>query len=128
MDFKKKHDYEDLSNFIPDNIMIGTEQYFKKRYKNLPEHVLKLLEVKTKDWYNEKDEEDVMKDIQKQIQDYNNKLLKELAERCFFEKSTAKTPEDECFLRKSTAKTPEDEVQFEMEDLNLNETPIQITN
>lgn len=37
MDFKKKFDYNDINNFLPDNYYIGTADYYKQKF-NLPEY------------------------------------------------------------------------------------------
>ena len=81
MDLKKRYDYDDLSNFLPDNVMVCTEQFYRKKYKNLPDYLYKVLEVKAKNWYSEKDEKEAIEEAKQKIKDYNNKLLKELDER-----------------------------------------------
>ena len=81
MDLKRKFDHEDLSNYLPDNILLGTEQYYRKKYKNLPDYLYKILEVKTKDWYSEQDEKNVIEEAKNKILEYNDKLMKEYNDR-----------------------------------------------
>ena len=102
MDLKKRYDYDDLSNFLPDNIMVCTEQFYRKKYKNLPEYLYKVLEVKAKSWYSEKDEIDAIEEAKQKIKEYNDKLLKELEERFNF------------------VDEENNELQFQMESIKIN--------
>jgi hypothetical protein len=62
--FRKKFDHSDLTNFLPDNHTIGTVHFFQKKYPLLDEHVCKLLEIDTRQEY---DNEEEIKQMKEQI-------------------------------------------------------------
>ena len=44
MDFKKKFDYNDINNFLPDNKTIGTSDYYRNKFRDgLPDYMCCLL-------------------------------------------------------------------------------------
>ena len=46
--FKKKFDYNDINNFLPDNKTVGTVDFFNKKFKNnMPDYICELLAVET---------------------------------------------------------------------------------
>ena len=62
MDFKKKFDYNDINNFLPDNMTVGRSEYFKNKFNDkLPSHVCEMLEVKSRiEFDDEKQNEDII--------------------------------------------------------------------
>ena len=46
--FKKKFDYNDINNFLPDNKTVGTVDFFNKKFKNnMPDYICELLAIET---------------------------------------------------------------------------------
>jgi hypothetical protein len=53
MDFKKKFDYSDINNFLPDNVTLGRSEYFQKMFHDMmPTYVCDILELKTREEYD----------------------------------------------------------------------------
>ena len=49
MNFKKSFNYEDINNFLPDNLTIGSSEYYREKFHNsLPEYMCDILEIKTR--------------------------------------------------------------------------------
>ena len=65
-------------------------------------YLYKVLEVKAKSWYSEKDEIDAIEEAKQKIKEYNDKLLKELEERFNF------------------VDEENSELQFQMESIKIN--------
>ena len=78
MDFKKKFDHNDITNFLPDNLTIGTSNYFSKKY-NLPSYMCEMLEIKSRREYND-NEENLLNEIREKQREFDLKLLNELQE------------------------------------------------
>ena len=81
MNFNKKFDYDDINNYLPDNKIVGTSQFFQTKFKNLPSYVCDILEVKTRNEYNEENEIEFIKLIKEAKREQENKLLRELEDR-----------------------------------------------
>ncbi len=81
MDFKKRFDYSDINNFLPDNFTAGTTEFYRNKIARLPDEEYLILEAKTREEYNENDVKEVYEQVNKYKQDYASKILKELAER-----------------------------------------------
>ena len=79
--FKKKFDYNDINNFLPDNKTVGTVDFFNKKFKNnMPDYICELLAVET--LVEDKEEKEKQKqEILNKKKEYTNKLLAELEER-----------------------------------------------
>lgn len=81
MDFNKKFNYEDINMFLPDNFTIGTNEYYQKKFPNLPEEECMKLEILSRVEYDEKaKDEAIVKLINEQLS-FNEKLENELFER-----------------------------------------------
>ena len=79
--FKKKFDYNDINNFLPDNKTVGTVDFFNKKFKNnMPDYICELLAVETL-VENEEEKEKQKQEILNKKKEYTNKLLAELEER-----------------------------------------------
>jgi hypothetical protein len=49
MDFKKKFDYDDRNNFLPDNKTIGRSDFFRNKFNDkLPSYICDILEIKSR--------------------------------------------------------------------------------
>ena len=79
MDFKKKFDYNDITNFLPDNMTLGTSSYFSKKY-NLPSYMCEMLEVKPICEHTG-NEEVLLNEIRERQTQHDQKLLNEFKER-----------------------------------------------
>ena len=79
MDFKKKFDYNDITIFLPDNITLGTSNYFSKKY-NLPSYMCEMLEVKSRCEYTG-NEEVLLNKIRERQTQHDLQLLNEIRER-----------------------------------------------
>ncbi len=79
--FKKKFDYNDLNNFLPDNKTVGTFDFYNKKFDNrMPEHISEICSVKAL-IDDEEEKQKRIKEILDKKEEYNNKLLNELRER-----------------------------------------------
>jgi nicotinic acid mononucleotide adenylyltransferase len=79
--FKKKFDYNDINNFLPDNKTVGTVDFFNKKFKNnMPDYICELLAVETL-VEDEEEKEKQKQEILNKKKEYTNKLLAELEER-----------------------------------------------
>lgn len=77
--FKKKFDYNDISNFQMDNKEKAAIDFFNKRFSNkFPEYVVELINNDEKD---EQQKEINKQEILKRKKEYEEKLLKEFEER-----------------------------------------------
>jgi len=81
MDFKKRFDYSDINNFLPDNFTAGTTEYFRQKLPRLPEEEYLILEAKTRKEYTEVDKSDTYERVKKYKQELADKIIKELEER-----------------------------------------------
>ena len=79
---QSKFDYNDLSNFIPDNFVLGTEQFYKKKFGDkLPDAYYRYLQKSIRPEYDEQDKLNAINDIRKEQVIINNKLMNEYLER-----------------------------------------------
>ena len=79
--FKKKFDYNDINNFLPDNKTVGTVDFFNKKFKNnMPDYICELLAVETL-VEDEEEKQKQKQEILNKQKEYTNKLLAELEER-----------------------------------------------
>ena len=79
--FKKKFDYNDLNNFLPDNRTVGTFDFYNKKFDNrMPEYISEICSVKA--LIDDEEEKQIkIKEILDKKEEYNNKLLNEYLER-----------------------------------------------
>ena len=89
--FKKKFDYNDINNFLPDNKTVGTVDFFNKKFKNnMPDYICELLAVET--LVEDKEEKEKQRqEILNKKKEYTNKLLAELEERANENKDNLET-------------------------------------
>jgi DNA-directed RNA polymerase beta' subunit len=79
--FKKKFDYNDLNNFLPDNKTVGTFDFYNKKFDNrMPEHISEICSVRAL-IDDEEEKQKRIKEILDKKEEYNNKLLNEFRER-----------------------------------------------
>lgn len=68
----------DFYKLLPDNLTIGTQDYFKNKYGDkFSDTVYKYMEIKARKEYNENDEEDYIQQINDSSKSYEEKLLSE---------------------------------------------------
>lgn len=75
--FKKSSNIKSLYDFLPDNHTIGTAEYYKRKFPNIPEYYCELLELESKEFteeYKTQRRNEILE--MKKIQD--KKLLEEL--------------------------------------------------
>jgi hypothetical protein len=83
MDFKKKFDYDDINNFLPDNKTIGKSDYFQSKFGDkMPEYICEILEISSREEYTSEEENKklIKKILDAQLQ-YSDNLIKEFEER-----------------------------------------------
>ena len=89
--FKKKFDYNDINNFLPDNKTVGTVDFFNKKFKNnMPDYICELLAVETL-VEDEEEKQKQKQEILNKQKEYTNKLLAELEERANENKDNLET-------------------------------------
>ena len=81
MDFKKKFNYDDINNFLPDNKTLATSEYFQNKFVGLPSYICDMLEVKSRVEYNEKSEIEFINVIKEKKRLEDEKLMAEYDER-----------------------------------------------
>ena len=82
MDFKRKFDYSDINNFLPDNVTLGTEAYYRNKFNNkLPDELFYGFEVLTRKEYNNTDIEQYKSLVVQYRKDFHNKIMSEFEER-----------------------------------------------
>lgn len=83
MDFKKKFDYEDINNFLPDNETVGRSDYFRNKFNDkLPSHICDILEIKSRsEFNNEIQNKELINMIKEAQRESDKKLLEEYEER-----------------------------------------------
>ena len=81
MDFKKKINYDDINNYLPDNKTLATSEYFQNKFVGLPSYVCDILEVKSRVEYNEKSEIEFLNIIKEKKRLEDEKLMAEYDER-----------------------------------------------
>ena len=81
MDFKKKINYDDINNYLPDNKTLATSEYFQNKFVGLPSYICDILEVKSRVEYNEKSEIEFINVIKENKKKHDEKLMKEFEDR-----------------------------------------------
>ena len=81
MDFKKKFNYDDINNFLPDNKTLASSEYFQNKFVGLPSYICDILEVKSRVEYNEKSEIEFINFIKENKKKQDEKLMVEYDER-----------------------------------------------
>ena len=87
MDFKKKFDYNDINNYLPDNFTLGNALYYENKYNHkLPEGLSQILEAQTRAEYTEEDTTNIIQNVIQQQINYGEQLIREYNERCIEQK------------------------------------------
>jgi len=82
MDLKKRFDHSDINNFLPDNMTIGTEAYYRNKFNNkLPDELYYGFEVLTRKEYNYTHVEQYKSLVLQYRKDFHNKIMSEFDER-----------------------------------------------
>ena len=84
MSFIKPRPQDKLSlyRFMPDNMTIGTEEYYRNKLGDkFPDELYRYLEVKARPEYDEHDEKRLLEQIKEYRINYARLLLNELEER-----------------------------------------------
>ena len=81
MDFKKKFNHDDINNFLPDNKILASSEYFQNKFVGLPSYVCDMMEVKSRVEYNEKSELEFLNIIKEKKRLEDEKLMAEYDER-----------------------------------------------
>jgi hypothetical protein len=81
MNFTKKFDHEDINNYLPDNKIVGTAEFFQNKYKKMPTYICEMLEVKSRNEYNDEKENEFLKLIKEAKKEEDRKLIEEFDKR-----------------------------------------------
>lgn len=82
MDFKKRFDYEDISNFLPDNKTIAKTEYFNKKFNGkMPDYLCEILEIKSRIEFKQEEEDKYIEIITESARNEGKKLIEEFEER-----------------------------------------------
>lgn len=82
MNFNKKFNYDDTTNFIMDNNTIGTSDYYKQKfYDKLPYELCQELEIKSRIEYDDDDLKEFYIRVQQYKQEQHHKIMKEFLDR-----------------------------------------------
>jgi len=82
MNLKKRFDYEDINNFLPDNQTVAKTEYFNKKFKGkLPDYICDILEIKSRVEFKQEEEGQFINIIKESVKNTNKKLMEELEER-----------------------------------------------
>ena len=82
MDLKKRFDHSDINNFLPDNITLGTESYYRNKFNNkLPDELYYGFEVLTRKEYNNTHVEQYKSLVLQFRKDFHSKIMSEFEER-----------------------------------------------
>ena len=84
MNFKgeKKFDYNDITNFLPDNFTVGTSDFYEMKFNDkLPDHYCDILELLARVKYDETETTEKINIIKLDIKESNQRLINELTER-----------------------------------------------
>lgn len=93
MDFKKKFNYDDINIFLPDNITMGTTEFYQSKYPTLPEVECMKLEILSRVEYDETEQEKAIKKLVEEQLLYNQQLEQEMFDREQVNKDDIKTEE-----------------------------------
>ena len=99
MDFKRRFDYNDITNFLPDNFTVGSESYYANKFHNkMPEYVCKLLESESRVEYTEEEIKQKKDEIINEQKTEFLKLMQEYEERANQKDIEFKIPETTTIL------------------------------
>ena len=82
MDFKKKFDYNDINNFLPDNQTVGTSDFYRDKFKlKFPDQFYEMFEIMARSEYGEGESIELIEKAKKDLRESNQKLIDEWNER-----------------------------------------------
>ena len=111
MNFKRKIDYADITNFLPDNYLVGTADFWRNKFNNkLPDRYYNILEVKSMIEFTKEEEEKEMEHLKELLKKDYDAMIKEFEERSI-EKSYEETPPEE--IHRPTLKRTETILSFD---------------
>ena len=94
--FKKKFDTRDPYNYLPSNKTLGTERWWAEKFGNkLPDGYLYLLEVLSREEYDDEDVAKAKEIVRQQQLEYNARLEKEMADLGIFNSQNHEEKSDE---------------------------------
>jgi hypothetical protein len=78
----KVQEKNSLYRFMSDTHTVGTEEYYRNKFRDkFPDELYKYFEVKARPEYDEKDEKNLIEQINEYRLNYEKQLLNELKER-----------------------------------------------
>jgi len=78
----KVQEKNSLYRFMSDTHTVGTEEYYRNKFRDkFPDELYKYFEVKARPEYDEKDEKNLIEEINEYRLNYEKQLLNELKER-----------------------------------------------
>jgi len=82
MNFKKKFDYNDINNFLFDNVTLCNADYFENKFHNkLPDGYAQILEAESRVEYSEEDVKMIIENVKNTEKAWSEQLMKEYEER-----------------------------------------------
>ena len=82
MDFKKKFDYNDINNFLPDNQTVGTSDFYRDKFKlKFPDQFYEMFEIMARSEYGEGESIELIEKAKKDLRESNQKLIDEWNQR-----------------------------------------------
>ena len=82
MDFKKKFDYNDINNFLPDNQTVGTSDFYRDKLKlKFPDQFYEMFEIMARSEYGEDESIELIEKAKKDLRESNQKLIDEWNQR-----------------------------------------------
>ena len=83
MDFKKKFEYEDLTNYLPDNWTLGRSEFYQHKFNDkMPLYICDILEINSRKEFNDDHENiELIKLIKEAKKQSDINLMKEYEER-----------------------------------------------
>ena len=119
MNFKRKIDYADITNFLPDNYLVGTTDFWRNKFNNkLPDRYYNILEVKSMVEFTKEEEEKEMEHLKELLKKDYDAMIKEFEERSIgflektpYEKSYEENPQKE--IHRPTLKRTETILSFD---------------
>ena len=98
MDFKKRFDYNDINNFLPDNLTIGNVDYYLNKFDNkLDEEDCEKLAVLSRVEYKDEDVKEIISEIDNRKKEREKSLIQEYIQ--IEEEAKAEKEKEEVILK-----------------------------
>lgn len=82
MDFRKKFDYNDINNFLPDNQTVGTSDFYRDKFKlKFPDQFYEMFEIMARSEYSHDESIELIEKAKKDLRESNQKLIDEWNQR-----------------------------------------------